>query len=155
MRKKVSRIATLEFQRANFQLPRQLVSCVPLGICWSRFRGPWELVAFQEPSFNSPGAGNPTYQAKGVECKPGCTELLLELGQNKKIHELWKHGLASYSEYRAAVYICNGKTRKAKKQFEFVLASVVPGNKSSFSKYVNSKGRSNENTALILTEMVN
>lgn len=41
-------------------------------------------------------------------------EFLLELGKKKKIHDLWKQGLASQRECRAAVCICREKPSKAK-----------------------------------------
>lgn len=54
-------------------------------------------------------------------------ELPLELGQKKKINDLYKRGLASQGDYRAVVHICRDKTRKVKAQLE--LASVVSDNK--------------------------
>lgn len=74
----------------------------------------------------------------------------MEVGQRKKIRDLWKQGLASEGEDRAAVHICREKTRKAKAQLELTLATVVSDNKKGFFKYVQSKRRSNENTVLIL-----
>lgn len=49
----------------------------------------------------------------------------LELRQNKKAHSIWKQGLVSEGEYRAAVRICREKTRKAKAVLELMLSSVV------------------------------
>lgn len=76
--------------------------------------------------------------------KPACLnrELLLELGQKKKIYYLWKEGLASWEEDRAAVHIYREETRKAKAQLDLMLAIVVSDNKKGFFKYVNRKRRS-------------
>lgn len=49
----------------------------------------------------------------------------LELGQKEKVHNLWKQGLVSKGEYRAAVRICRERTRKAKAVLELMLSSVV------------------------------
>ena len=48
-----------------------------------------------------------------------------ELGQKEKAHNLWKQGVVSKGEYRAAVHICREKTRKAKAVLELMLSSVV------------------------------
>ena len=58
-------------------------------------------------------------------------ELLLELGQKKKIYYLWKEGLASQGEDRAAAHTCREKTRKAKARFELTMATVGLDNKKN------------------------
>jgi len=75
----------------------------------------------------------------------------LELGQKKIIHNLWKEGLPTQGDYRAAVYNYREKTRKAKAQLEFTLTTLGSDDKKAFFK-VNSRKRSMENNVLILGE---
>lgn len=69
----------------------------------------------------------------------------------EKAHKLWKEGLATQGDYRAAVYDCRKKMRKAKAQLELTLGTLGSDDKKAFFN-VNSRKRSMENIALILGE---
>lgn len=56
----------------------------------------------------------------------------MELHQKKKVHDLWKRGLASYGEYR--VCTLRKYTRKSKSLLQLTQATVVSNNKKSFFK---------------------
>ncbi|GAB0208399.1 mitochondrial enolase superfamily member 1 [Grus japonensis] len=157
VRKKDSRVPTLDFRRANFKLFRELFSRVPwesafegLGVheCWSVFKN--HLLEAQEQAIplcckSSKWGRRPAWLNR---------KLLVELKRKKKLYDLWKRGQASQEDYRAMVHICREKTQKAKAQLELKLASVVSDKKKGFFTYLNNKRRSKENIGLILVEDV-
>lgn len=55
-------------------------------------------------------------------------------------------------DYKAVVLIGQKKTRKAKIELEFKLATIITANKKGFLKYVTSKRWSKESSRLILLE---
>ena len=93
MRKKDSRVATLDFRRANFKLLGELLSSVPwesafegLGVheCWSVFKN--HLLKAQEQAI--PWCPKSSKQGR----RPAWLnrELLVELRREKKLDDLWK-----------------------------------------------------------------
>ena len=136
-RKKDSRVATLDFRRANFKVFRELFSRVPwesafedLGVheCWSFFKD--HLLEAQEKAISL------CHKSRKQGRRPAWLnrELLVELKRKKKLYDLWKQGQALQEDYRAMVCIYREKTRKAKAQLTLKLASVVSDNKKGFFK---------------------
>jgi len=80
------------------------------------FKGPLEAFIFQEPSFKSPVAGNPTFchkLSKRVRRLPWLIrELLMKLSQKITIYDLWRKGMAPDREYRVAVHTCRDTNLK-------------------------------------------
>ncbi|KAK4811148.1 hypothetical protein QYF61_019779 [Mycteria americana] len=126
MRKKVSRVATLDLRRANFKLFRELVSSVPwesafegLGVheCWSVFKS--HLLKAQEQAIPL------CHKSSKLGRRPAWLnrELLVELKRRKKkLYDLWKQGQALQEDYRAVVHIRRKKRQKAKAELELKLA---------------------------------
>jgi len=155
MRKKHSRVATLDFRRANFKLFKELFRRVPwkstfegLGVheCWSVFKN--DLLEAQEQAIplcckSSKRGRRPAWLNR---------EFLMELKRKKELCDLWKRGQASQEEYGAVVPLCREKTQKAKAQLQLKLASVVSDNKKVFFKYIHSNRRSKENIGPVLVE---
>ncbi|KAK4806138.1 hypothetical protein QYF61_001061 [Mycteria americana] len=95
MRKKDSRVATLDFRRANFKLLGELISRVPwesafegLGVheCWSAFKN--HLLEAQEQAIPLCRKSN-KWGRRPAWLK---RELLVELKRKKKLYDLWKRG---------------------------------------------------------------
>ena len=113
MRTKDSRVATLDFGRANFKLFRELLSSVPwesalegLGVheCSSVFKN--HLLKAQEQAIplclkSSKRVRRPAWLNR---------ELLVELKRKKKLYGLWKEGQGLQKDYRAVVHIYREKT---------------------------------------------
>lgn len=130
-----SKTATLDFQKADFELFRRLVEGVPWDSAleskgvqdgWALFKK--EVLKAQE-------------QAVPLSCKMSrCgrrpawmnRELFLRLQEKKRIYLLWKKGQAT-REYKV-VKMCREKIRKAKAQLELTLAAGVKRNKKLFYK---------------------
>ncbi|GAB0210316.1 mitochondrial enolase superfamily member 1 [Grus japonensis] len=104
MRKKDSRVATLDFRRANFKLLRELLIGLSwesafegLGVhkCWSVFKN--HLLEAQEQAIplcrkSSKQGRRPSWLNR---------ELLVELKRKKKLYDLWKQGQALQEDDRA------------------------------------------------------
>ena len=114
MRKKDSRVATLDFRRASFNLFRELFSRVPwesvfegleVHKCWSVFKN----------HLLSTGTGNSTVSKSSKKGRRPAwlnRELLVELKRKKKLYDLWNQGQASQEDYRAVICICKGEDTK-------------------------------------------
>ncbi|XP_048787424.1 uncharacterized protein LOC125686903 [Lagopus muta] len=150
-----SRIAILDFRRANFDLFRDLLGAVSWarvlegkGACesWSAFK----QLFFQAQDRCVPvrkksgkGGRRPVWMSKELVCK---------LKGKKKAHEMWKKGLTTWEEYRNVVRACRDATRKAKARLELNLAKGIKDNKKVFFKYINSKRKTRENVAPLLSD---
>lgn len=99
--------------------------------------------SFSGTSFKSPRVSNAVVlQVKQEACLN--RDLFLELGQKKKINNLWKKGLVLKQEYRAAVHNCRKKTQKAKVQLQLghsgQMVSDNNNNKKGFLSMPAAKG---------------
>ena len=108
-RKTATKTSTLDMGRADFRLLRVLVK-VPwetafegIGVhqCWSVFKHC--LLKAQDQAIpkyqkSSRWGRKPTWLTR---------DLLLELGQKKKVYGCWKQGQATWKEYRDTVCICS------------------------------------------------
>jgi len=158
MRKKDSRVASLNFRRANFKLLQELFSRAPwesafeglrVHRCWSVFKN--LLLEAQEQAIPLCRKSNQWGR------RPTCLnrELFMEMKRKKKWCDLWKRGQALQEGYRAVVYYMQGEDTKGQNSIrELKLASVVSDNKivSDNKKYINSRRESEENVGLILVE---
>ncbi|PKU46257.1 rna-directed dna polymerase from mobile element jockey- hypothetical protein [Limosa lapponica baueri] len=72
-------------------------------------------------------------------------DLLLDLGNKRRVYNLWKRGQTSHEDYKEGVKLCREKIRRAKAQLELNLATDVKDNKTCFYKFINNKRRIREN----------
>ena len=138
----ISIIKTLDFERANFGLFKELLG----GILWVRAlkgRGvqvSWLLFihhflhaqkrCIPLSKKSSKGGRRQAWRSK---------ELLAELRWKRKVYGMWKEGQATWEEYRNVVRACRDATRKAKVHLELNLKREVKDNKKGFFKYISSK----------------
>ncbi|PKU32184.1 glycerol kinase [Limosa lapponica baueri] len=80
-------------------------------------------------------------------------ELLKKLKWKKEVYSAWKKGLTTWEDYKNAVRVCRGETRKAKASLELKLARDVKVNKKGFFKYIRGKRKMRENEGPLLNEM--
>lgn len=78
------------------------------------------LLKAQEPTI--PLCGKSSKMGRRLTCID--RELHLKLRQKRKIYYLWKQGMVSQEEYRAAVCTCRQKTRKGKAQVDISQCGV-------------------------------
>lgn len=150
-----SRIATLDFRRANFDLLWDLLGAIPWarvlegkGACESWLAFKWLFFQAQDRCVpvtkkSGKGARRPAWMSKELMCK---------LRGKKKVHDMWKKGLTTWEQYKNVVRDCRDATRKAKAHLELNLAKEIKDNKKGFFKYVNSKRKARENVGPILSE---
>ncbi|GAB0207710.1 hypothetical protein GRJ2_003236700 [Grus japonensis] len=135
LRREVSRIATLDFWRADFGLFRKWVDRVPLeevlkgkGVQegWTFFKK--EVLKAQEQAV-------PMCRKTGQQGRRPAwlnRELWLELRKKRRVYGLWKKGQATQEDYKDIVRLCREKIRRAKAQLELNLATAVKDNKKMF-----------------------
>ncbi|KFV00708.1 hypothetical protein N339_06110, partial [Pterocles gutturalis] len=138
-----SRVRTLNFRRANFQLFKELLDGIPQetvlkGIgteqSWQLFED--TLLRGQELSIpqqkkSSKGGRQPAWLSK---------DLQLKLKEKRERYRKWKQGCVTWEEYRGVAWMCGDRIRKAKVQMELNLVKDVKNNKKGFYRYI-SRGR--------------
>jgi len=154
-RRVCSKLATLDFRRADFGLLRDLLGRVPWDKplegggaqeSWSVFKD--HLLQAQErciPTKRKSGrnARRPTWMNK---------ELLAKLKQKKEAYRGWKQGQVAREEYREIVRVAREQVRKAKAVRELNLARDVKGNKKAFYRYVSDRRQTKENVGPLQKE---
>ncbi|XP_068531176.1 uncharacterized protein [Anas acuta] len=146
-----SRIATLDFRRANFDLFWDLLG----SISWDRLlegKGACESSAtFKQHFFHAQGQCIPRNRKSGKGGrKPAwmSKEFINKNKRKRKVCEMWKKGLSSWEEYRCVW----DAMRKAKVHLEMRLAKEIKDNKKGFFKYVSSKRKTRDNVSPLLNE---
>jgi len=143
----VSRIKSLDFRRANFDLFKDLLGGIPWGMAlegrgvqesWLLFKHhflrtqDWCIPLSKK---SSKGGRRPAWISK---------ELLAELRRKRKVHRMCKEDQAAWEEYRNVVRACRDATRKAKVHLELNLARDVKDNKKSFFKLLHQQQTEDE-----------
>ncbi|XP_071671879.1 synaptonemal complex protein 2 isoform X3 [Patagioenas fasciata] len=151
-----SRIATLDFSRANFGLFKQLLGEIP----WARLlegkgaQDSW--LVFRDCFYQVQDQSIPTHRKsrKGAR-RPAWLnrELLGKLKWKRRVYRSWKEGLATWEEYKAVVRGCREATRKAKASLELNLVRGVRDNRKSFFKYVADKNNSRGNVGPLMNKV--
>ncbi|KFR00437.1 hypothetical protein N306_00145, partial [Opisthocomus hoazin] len=129
-----SKVRTLNFRKANFQLFKELVS-----------RTPWETVLrdkgadqiFKDTFHRAQELLIPRCKKSGKEGKRPARlsqDTLVKLTDKKKMHRQWKQGQVAWEEYRDTAQLCRGGVRKPKVQLELNLASDAKNNMKSNQK---------------------
>ena len=144
----VSRTATLDFQRTDFNLFRTMVERVPWEVVLESVGAQegWEY--FKETVLKVQDLTIPMSRKMSRRARrPGWLnrDLWLDLKNKRKVYGLWKSGQATYEDYRYVVKLCREKIRKAKAQLELSLATKAKENSKCFYKHINSKRKAREN----------
>ncbi|KAK4826884.1 hypothetical protein QYF61_012072 [Mycteria americana] len=144
----VSKIATLDFRRADFGLFRRLVERVPweAALMGKGVQEGWTF--FKEEVLKAQEWAVPRCQKTsrwGRRPAWLTRELWLELRKKRRVYDLWKKGQASQEDYKGVARLCREKIRRAKTELELNLAAAVKDNKKHFFKYISSKRRAKEN----------
>ena len=147
-RRGVSRTATLDFRRADFNLFRTMVERVPWEVVLESVGAQegWEY--FKETVLKVQDLTIPMSRKMSRRARrPGWLnrDLWLDLKNKRKVYGLWKSGQATYEDYRYVVKLCREKIRKAKAQLELSLATKAKENSKCFYKHINSKRKAREN----------
>ncbi|KAK4825362.1 hypothetical protein QYF61_026881 [Mycteria americana] len=140
-----SKIRTLNFRKAKFQLFKELGN-----------RTPWETALRDkgaEQSFpqSFKNAFRRVQELSITSCKKSGKEgkrpawmspdLLVKLKGKKEMHRQWKQGQVSWEEYRDTACLCRDGVRKAKAQLELNLARDAKNNKKGFYSISARKGK--------------
>ncbi|KGL73735.1 hypothetical protein N309_09201, partial [Tinamus guttatus] len=146
-------IATLNFQRSNFDHFRELLG----GIPWARVlegKGVQERwLLFKHHFLQAQNRCIPIRKkSRKGDRRPAWIgkEFLGKLNETKSTYVMWKKDQATWEEYRNIVRKCRDATRKAKARLESELARDVRDNKKGFYKYSSSKRKTRENVGLLL-----
>ncbi|PKU29997.1 hypothetical protein llap_19699 [Limosa lapponica baueri] len=136
-RRGASRTATMDLQRADFGLFKNLLDRAPWEAAlkgkgvqegWTCFKE--EVLKAQE-------------QAVPVRCKASRRgkrpawlnkEIWSQLREKRKVYGLWEKGQATQEDYNGLIRLCREKIRKVKAQLELNLAWDVKNNKKNFYK---------------------
>ncbi|KGL92594.1 hypothetical protein N301_15996, partial [Charadrius vociferus] len=141
-----SKVRTLNFRKANFQLFKELVNRTPWETAL-RDKGAeqsWHI--FKDAFLRDQELSIPRCKKPGKEGKRPAwlsQDLLVKLKGKKEMHRQWKQGQVSWEEYRDAAQLCRDGVRKAKVQLELNLASDTKNNKG-FYGYVSQKRKVKE-----------
>ena len=151
-----SRITTLDFRRANFDLFKQLLGEIP----WDRVlegkgaQDSW--LAFKGCFFRAQDQSIPAGRKsrKGAR-RPTCLsrELVEKLKWKRRVYRSQKEGLATWEEYKTVVRGCREATRKAKASLELNLASGVEDNRKGFFEYKADKTNTRGSVGPLMNEM--
>ncbi|KFW61557.1 hypothetical protein AS28_01374, partial [Pygoscelis adeliae] len=150
-----SKLATLDFRRADFGLFRHLLGRVP----WDKAlegRGAQESwVIFKDHLLQAQERCIPTKTKSGKNTRRPAwinKELLHKLQHKKEAYRGWKQGQVAWEEYREIVRAARDQVRNVKALIELDLASDVKGNKKRFYRYVRDKRKTKENVGPLQNE---
>ncbi|GAB0204419.1 mitochondrial enolase superfamily member 1 [Grus japonensis] len=156
VRRAHSKLNTLDFRRADFDLFRDLLGRIPWDKAlegrgaqdsWLIFKH--HLLQAQERCIPTKRESSKNTQRPAWMNK----ELLGKVKQKKEAYRGWKQGQVAWEEYRETVQAAREQVRKAKALTEISLARDVKDNKKSFYSYVSDKRRTRENVGPLQNEM--
>ncbi|KAK4821784.1 hypothetical protein QYF61_002200 [Mycteria americana] len=131
----MSKVRTLNFRKANFQMFKELVNRIPWETAL-RDKGAeqsWQI--FKDTFHRVEELSICTCKKSGKEGKRSAwmsQDLLVKLKSKKEMHKQWKQGRVSWEEYRDSVWLCRDGVRKAKAWLELNLARDTKKNKKGF-----------------------
>ncbi|KFQ65391.1 hypothetical protein N335_01657, partial [Phaethon lepturus] len=151
-----SKVRTLNFRKAKFQLFRELVNRTPWETAL-RDKGAeqsWQI--FKDAFQRAQELLIPRSKKSGKEGnRPAwlSQDLLGKLKGKKEMHKQWKQGHSeSWEEYRNAAQFCRDGVRKAKAQLELNLARDAKNNKKGFYRYVSQKRKGKESISPLMSK---
>ncbi|KAK4818274.1 hypothetical protein QYF61_009992 [Mycteria americana] len=136
-----SKVRTLNFRKANFQLFKELVNRTPWETAL-RDKGAeqsWQI--FKDTFHTAQELSIPRCKKSGKEGKRPAwlsQDLLVKLKGKKEMHRQRKQGQVSWEKYRDTAWLCRDGVRKAKAWLELNLARDAKNNNKDFYR----KGRS-------------
>jgi len=144
-----SKIRTLNFRKANFQLFMELVSRTPwvTTLTAKGTEQSWQITedAFhREQELLIPRCKKSGKVGKRLEWMS--QDLLVKLKDKKEMHRQWKQGQISREEYRDTARLGRDGVRKTMAQPEQNLARDAKNNKKGFYRYVSQKRKVKEST---------
>ncbi|KFP95668.1 hypothetical protein N330_00935, partial [Leptosomus discolor] len=142
-----SKTATLDFQRADFDLFRRLLDRTPwksvlkgIGVQegWTLFKK--EILKAQEQAIptcqkTSQRQRRPAWPNREIWCK---------IREKRRVYGLWKKGQTTHNEYKNVVELCRELIRRSDAQLEVNLPLEIKDNKKSSYKYINNKRKTRE-----------
>ncbi|KFM02997.1 hypothetical protein AS27_15497, partial [Aptenodytes forsteri] len=137
-----SKVRTLNFRKAKFQLLKELVNRTPWETAL-RDKGAeqsWQI--FKDTFYRPQELLIPTCKKSVKEGKTLAwmsQDLLVKLKGKKEMHRQWKQGQVSWEEYRDTAQLCRNGVMKAKARLELNLARDTKNNKKGFYRYVSQK----------------
>ncbi|KFR07546.1 hypothetical protein Y956_13252, partial [Nipponia nippon] len=142
-----SKVRTLNFRKANFQLFKELVNKTPWETALRDKGAEHSYQIFKEAFHRGQELSILRCKKSGKESKQPTQmsqDLLLKLKGKKEMHRQWKQGQVSLEEYRDAAQLGRDGIRKAKVQRELNLARDAKNNKTGFYRYVSQKRKFKE-----------
>ena len=117
----MSRTATLDFRRADFNLFRTMNEWAPWEVVLESMgvQEGWEYfkeVTLKVQELTIPKSRKTSQCARSPDWLN--RDLWLELKNKREVYGLWKSGQATYDDYRYIVKLCREKIRKAKAQLK-------------------------------------
>ena len=143
-----SKLATLDFRRADFGLFRDLLGRVPWDTALEGRGAQESWLIFKDHLLQAQERCIPTKRKSGKNTRRPAwmnKELLDKLKHKKEAYRGWKQGQVAWEEYREIVRVARDQVRKAKALIELNLARDVKGNKKSIYSYVSDKRKTSEN----------
>ncbi|KAK4825160.1 hypothetical protein QYF61_024549 [Mycteria americana] len=148
-------VRTLNFQKAKFQLFKELVSRTPWEMVL-RDRGAeqsWQI--FKDAFHKAQELSVPRCRKLGKEGKRPAwlsRDMLVKLKSKRELHRQWKQGQVTWEEYRDAARLCRDGVRKAKAQLKLNLARDAKNNKKGFYRYINQKRKVKESVPPLMNK---
>ncbi|GAB0180427.1 hypothetical protein GRJ2_000508000 [Grus japonensis] len=143
-----SKLATLDFRRADFGFFRDLLGRAPWDKALEGRGAQDSWLVFRDHLLQAQKQCIPTKRRSGKNTTwPAWMneELLDKLQHKKEAFGGWKQGQVAWEEYREVVRAVRDQVRKAKGLIELNLDRDIKGNKKSFYRYVSDKRKTREN----------
>ncbi|KFZ67747.1 hypothetical protein N338_13227, partial [Podiceps cristatus] len=154
MGQKKSKVGTLNFRIANFQLFKELVNRTPWETALRDKGAEWSWQIFKDAFHRAQELSIPWCKKSDKEGKRPAwlnRDLLVKLKGKKEMHRQWKQGQGSWEEYRDASQLCRDGVRKAKAWLELTLARDAKNSKGSY-KYVSQKRKVKESVPTLMSK---
>jgi len=132
-----SRIATVDFSKANFGPFKHLLGEIPWEKVLEGKRAQDSRLVFKDCFLRAQEQTIQTGRKSGKRARRPewlNRELLDKFKWKRTVYRSWKEGLATWEEYKALFRECREATRKTKASLELNLAGGVKGNRKGFFK---------------------
>ncbi|KFZ68978.1 hypothetical protein N338_01487, partial [Podiceps cristatus] len=149
-----SKVRTLNFRKAIFQLFKELVNRTPWETAL-RDKGAeqsWQI--FKDAFHRVQELSVPKCKKSGKAGKRPAwmhRDVLVKLKGKKEMHRQWKLGQVSWEEHRDAARLRRDGVRMAKARLELNLARDAKNNKKGFYRYVSQKRKIKESIPTLMS----
>ena len=150
-----SKIRTLNFRKADFQLFRKLIN----RTSWKNVlmgkgaEQSWHI--FKEAFLSLQELSIPSCNKSGKQGKRMAwlnRGLLIKLKSKNRMRRQWKQGQVPWEECKEVARLCRDGVRKAEAQFELNLERNAKKNKKCFYRYLNQKRKVQESISPLLSD---